>query len=84
LPALFADLQTEVASNLAAQRSTAAEVQRQLSGDQEQRLRVDLQAAVDTAMTGPHPHLPHHRPAGRLVSTVTARVDRLRNRTSVR
>ena len=84
LPVLFADLQAAVESNLAEQQSTSADVQGQLSDEQEERLRADLHAAIDTAMTRPHPHLPHHGPLGRLASTVTARVDRLRNRTTVR
>ena len=81
---LFADLQAEVASNMADQGSASAAVEQGLSGEQREHLREELRAAVDTAMTRPHPHLPHHGLLGRFTSTVTARADRLRNRAPVR
>jgi hypothetical protein len=80
IPSMFQELQDVVRSNLGHQREAADRVRSGLSDQQIQGLSRDLQKAVDTAMTRPHPHLP---PAGR-IRRLSARLDRVRNRTSVR
>jgi hypothetical protein len=84
LMALFEELQAAVRSNLEHQQTTASAAHRGLSEDQAARLRSDLMRAVDTAMTRPHPHLPHHGALGRAASAVIGSVDRLRNHAPVR
>jgi hypothetical protein len=84
MPSLFQELQDVVASNNAIQQSMFSDLRAGLSESSAQRLRADLQVAVDTAMTRPHPHLPHDGPLGGWARAVAARIDRLRNRTPVR
>lgn len=55
-----------VRSNLRRQRPAAARVRSELDEQQTANLRSDLRTAVDTAMTRPHPHLPHNGPIGRI------------------
>jgi hypothetical protein len=84
MPSLFKELQDVVRSNNASQQVLFSGLRAGLSESKAQRLRMDLQAAVDTAMTRPHPHLPHNGPLGGWARAVAARIDRLRNRAPVR
>ncbi len=84
LPSMFEELQQVTWANITHQQPAASLVRAGLSDEQADRLRCDLQAAVDTAMTRPHPNLPRHGPLGQLTTTMTARFDRLRNHAPLR
>jgi len=58
MPALFQELQDVVRSHNARQQVLFSDVRTALSEDDAQRVRSDLQAAVDTAMTRPTPIYP--------------------------
>jgi hypothetical protein len=84
LASMFDELQDVVMSNIERQRSASAVVRAALTNELTIRLRGDLMAAVDTAMTRPHPHLPHQGPFGKLTTALIPRIDRLRNHVPVR
>jgi hypothetical protein len=84
LLSMFEELQVVVRSNLGSQQAAITAVRADLTAEQTDSLRHDLRSAVDTAMTRPHPHLPHQGGIGKATRAVTARLDRLRNHTPVR
>jgi hypothetical protein len=84
LPSMFQELQDAVHSNLRRQRAAAARVHAELDERQAHTLRRELQTAVDTAMTRPHPHLPRRGPFAGLTTAFFARMDRVRNHAPAR